>query len=104
MALASGRVEARQSLDKFKLGLGGEVLVFPGPYDASFHPLLGAAVRRLARKRNACVPWSTEYWVAVGRARALALCHPDDPPPRCQPREFGRGRSWSGASHDIEGS
>lgn len=55
-ALAGGRVEARHSLDRFKLGLGGEVLVFPGPYDASFHPLLGAALRRLAPRAERLRP------------------------------------------------
>jgi lipid II:glycine glycyltransferase (peptidoglycan interpeptide bridge formation enzyme) len=46
--LAGARIDARQGLERFKLGLGGEVLEFPGPYDTSVHPLLGAALGRLA--------------------------------------------------------
>lgn len=37
-----------RGLERFKLGLGGEVVVFPGPYDYMVRPLLGGALRLLA--------------------------------------------------------
>jgi len=46
--LSGGRLDKGRGLERFKLGLGGEVLVFPGPYDYSVRPLMGAALRRLA--------------------------------------------------------
>lgn len=36
---------------RFKLGLGGEVAVFPGAYDLTCRPLAGAVARRLASPR-----------------------------------------------------
>jgi lipid II:glycine glycyltransferase (peptidoglycan interpeptide bridge formation enzyme) len=46
--LRGERLDEGQTLERFKLGLGGEVLVFPGASDYSVSPLLGTALRRLA--------------------------------------------------------
>lgn len=40
--------EARRGTAHFKLGLGGEVTLFPGAYDYAYRPLLAHAIARLA--------------------------------------------------------
>jgi lipid II:glycine glycyltransferase (peptidoglycan interpeptide bridge formation enzyme) len=40
--------EGRRGITRFKLGMGGEVTLYPRAYDRSFHPLLARPVRLLA--------------------------------------------------------
>ena len=67
--LSGGRLNARRGLERFKLGLGGEVLVFPGPYDYAVRPLMGAALRRLAPHAEGFRPLVDRI---LGRSRAGA--------------------------------
>jgi lipid II:glycine glycyltransferase (peptidoglycan interpeptide bridge formation enzyme) len=67
--LSGGRLDTGRGLERFKLGLGGEVLVFPGPYDYSVRPLMGAALRRLAPQAERFRPLIDRI---LGRGRAAA--------------------------------
>jgi lipid II:glycine glycyltransferase (peptidoglycan interpeptide bridge formation enzyme) len=76
-------VHAYHGVARFKLGFGGEVVIFPSAYDYTCRPLLAGALRRLAPKLERLRPLAN--W-ALGRASTSTagspcapIDHPDHP-------------------------
>jgi len=67
LAGAEMPTSGRRGTTHFKLGMGGEVTLYPHAYDRSFHPLLVWPARMLTPRLTRFKPWADRF---LGRVRS----------------------------------